>query len=354
MSLFIAGRIVTQSTSLSELCRLTLSFIDGGNQWFAWATQNQTVRYNFSDESELLASVQQGLHGSRLALLPQLELMVSPVKLMTLGLSDLRLLAQAESGDDSAPCRAAVCRVLEVHQLATRSDLAAGTSFLAELGVATAPLFQMLDMDDSLAICELLRLPSLQGEQVLSLLQEAAAFAVSQASTPQEFCDYYRIYLDLAAADSPAARTKRALSVIITLQPLLFGALDCPQVNCLATGQVVMDAIRSWFAQGRLVGFATLASAVRQVVSHTSYSDQRDAEAQAIVNQYLSAANAFLGSRQLQSARLSQDGAGVIFRCEDGTQYAELQLDDSGVISLREYGAKPALAPSAVTPRNPQ
>ena len=91
MSLTIAGRVVPQRNSLSQLCHLTLSFIAGGVRWLDWTIDNPTVRHEFPDETELVVQVQQQLHASRLTLLPRLQLMISPIKLMTLGLADLRL-----------------------------------------------------------------------------------------------------------------------------------------------------------------------------------------------------------------------------------------------------------------------
>lgn len=344
MSLTIAGRVVPQRNSLSQLCHLTLSFIAGGVRWLDWTIDNPTVRHEFPDETELVVQVQQQLHASRLTLLPRLQLMISPIKLMTLGLADLRTVAKAETGNGDAVIDAMVSHVLASHGLVTRDALAAGVSFLVELGVASAPLFQAPDLSDSLAIHELMRMPQQQGESQPSLKEEAASFAMSQASTPREFCDYYLMYLDLAAtlpAFSPEERCRRALNVVETLSPLVLCALDHPHLNGLAGPGEVMSAVREWRARGKLVGFDCLSRAVQQVVRHSPFREETGAEAGHVVRRYLDEAQAFLATNRFCAARMGQD-ATCFFYVESDTEYAALQLESSGVLSLREFGPKPA------------
>ncbi|OPH17437.1 hypothetical protein FE88_32035, partial [Azospirillum brasilense] len=107
----------------------------------------------------------------------------------------LRTLADAESGDTSATVSAQVKRILADHNLLTQDDFAASVSFLAGLGVSGAPVFQFMGFDEQLAVQELLYRKESQGTANPELQKEAAAFAVEQARTVQEFADYYQFYL---------------------------------------------------------------------------------------------------------------------------------------------------------------
>ncbi len=344
MSLTIAGRVVSHRDSLTQLCHLTLSLIAGGVRWLDWTIDNPAVRHEFPDETELVVQVQQQLHASDLTLLPRLQLMISPIKLMTLGVADLRTMAKAETGNGDAVIDAMVSRVLASHGLVTRDALAAGGNFLVELGVASAPLFQAPDVSDSLAIHELIRTPQQQGESQPSLKKEAASFAVSQASTPREFCDYYLMYLDLAATlpdFPPEERRRRAQNVVETLSPLVLCVLDHPQLNGLAGPGEVMSAVREWHGRGKLVGFDGLSRAVQQVVRHSTFREETGAEARHIVRRYLDEAQTFLAASRRCAIRMGQD-ATCFFRVESDTEYAEMKLESSGVLSLREFGPKPA------------
>ncbi|MCC4605931.1 hypothetical protein [Xanthomonas campestris] len=342
MSVSIAGRLISMPTMLSTLGRQCLAFIDGGTQWLAWAIQSPGVRYDFPDESNLLDEVQQGLHGSRLALLPQLELKVSPVKLMTLGPTDLGTLARAEAGDTGSVVQAQLQRIFRDNALYTASDLAAGRSLLRQLKVDGAAVFQSLDLEESLALRQLAA-DAPQADVTPALQQEAAAFAVEQARTPLEFCDYYRFYLactaNIAAADE---RAHVAASAVQALLPQLFGTLDCPLVQGLPAPSEVERSVAEWLARGRQIGFARLSLAAQQIVQHTRYrGDGGDQAASDAIRLYLQSAQAFLAANRPSRGVLGQDGNSCVFAMHNDTLAALLQVN-GGVISLRDFGAAPA------------
>ncbi len=342
MSIFVAGRSIPHPGALSELGRLALRFIDGGSQWLDWAANSATASYDFPDETVLLATVQQGLHASPLTLLPWLGLMVSPVKLMTLSLSDLHTIAKAEAGDDSSVVAVQVRKILGSHGLLTRADLAAGKAFLAEAGVADAPMFQSMGLDDHLAICSLMQLLEGQNAQNPELSREAAAFGVHQGRTPAEFVDYYKCFLHQVAKlellGATAARRAQAVEdALQMLLPLLFGALDCPEVGGLVAPAEVGRAISAWLARGRRIGFARLSDGVQQIIRYTDFKSETGDAAQAIVNRYLSAAQAFLATVKLERGEMRQDGASCVFPLKLAEQEAELQLDSAGSITLLRF-----------------
>ncbi|KVH37499.1 hypothetical protein [Burkholderia cepacia] len=352
MTVSVAGKLIPLPAALSEGGRLALAFIDGGIEWLGWAANAPAARYDFADETQLVAAVQQGLHASRFALLPQLGLMVSPVKLLTLSTADLRTLASAESGDDSDIVAAQVRQILSAHGLLTREDLAAGVSFLEQLSVNSAPLFQAPGFDEKLALTRLMY-PG-QAAQQPALQREAASFALKQARTVHEFCDFYRLYLDRAEqlggdATTPEQREVAATDAMHALLPLCFGALDCPQVQGLTGPPEVASSVRNWLARGRTMGFTRLSLGAQQIVRHTSYKGETGDAARRIVDFYLHSAQSFLASQQVYHGLMGQDGATCSFSVETGQLRAELQLNSHGVISLADFGARPTPSNAAVS-----
>ncbi len=355
MTVSIAGTPIQQAGSLSTLGRLALAFVDGGLDWLGWALADPAARYEFADETVLLAEVQHGLHASPFAWLPQLGLRVSPVKLMTLGLPDLRSLARAESGDTSAVTAAQLRRVLDDHHLVTQADLAAVPAFLKQLGVGDAPLFQVLGFDDCLALHALVTRPTPDvgdgarpgpvdhaAAQDLSLQKEAAAFGLQQAHTPIEFCDYYRVYLDrseraASLSATPEARADEALTAVRALLPLLFGALDCPQVQGLPSPATVGAAVQDWLRRGRTLGFGRLSQGVQVLVRHSDYDGQTGPAAQAVVQRYLDAAQAFVAANKPASGVLGQNGTSGKFLLASDSLRAALHVDESQVISFSNF-----------------
>jgi hypothetical protein len=342
MSVFLVGRPIQRSGDLSELGRLALTFIDGGAEWLHWAIGDTASRYDFADETALVGGVQDGLHATRFALMPRLGLRVSPVKLMTLGLSDLRLLAKAEGGSDTPGSAARVRRVLDGHALLDTADLDQGTALLANLGVADAPVFQCLDFEARAALHGLVGAPDPKAGTA-PLAKEAAGFAVLQAQSPPEFADYYRAYLRLAdkldlveaKADDRAAAAEAAIGV---LRPLLFGAHDCPRVDGLVGPGEVGRVVEDWVRQGKVLGFLRLSLAVWQVIAHSDFRRETGEDARRIVDDYLHAAQGFLATVPITRGRMSQDGASCVFPLEQGQYRAQVRLDPPGLITLGEFG----------------
>jgi hypothetical protein len=348
MSLSVASSPVNSFHDLPEAVQLVLAIIDGGMKWVDWAISAPSPGspYSFPDESTLVASINRGLHGSRFTLLPRLGLLVSPVKLITLGVSDLRVLARAEAGDESPTVAAQTKEVLANHRLVTQADLDSGGALLGELGVAHAPVFQTLRFEERLAIRDLLTLPEGSGPQGRDLQREAAAFAVQQARTPLEFTDYYQVYLQLAhkpgvVADTPEQRATLAAGAVQTLLPLLFGDFDCPHVDGPVTPAQVAAAVSAWLIAGRQVRFARISRGVQQIVQNTGYKGETGDLARTIRDAYLTGAQAFLASATPQRGLVGQDGASCVFPIASGSQQGELWLGPTGIIALSRFSPGP-------------
>ncbi|EJL33256.1 hypothetical protein PMI01_02219 [Caulobacter sp. AP07] len=342
MSVFLAGRPVPHPGSLSELGRLSLAFVDGGAEWLGWAIGDPASRYDFADETALVGGVQEGLHATGFALLPNLGLRVSPIKLMTLGLSDLRLLANAQQDPGAPGLAARVRKVLDAHGLLDSADLDQGAALLKDLGVDGAPVFQCLDFEARAALHGLVG--SLDPKTIPApLAKEAAAFAVLQAQSPPEFVDYYRTYLRLAdkldlVGATASDRAAAAAAAVNALLPLLFGAHDCPRVDGLVGPGEVGRIVQDWVRQGRTLGFPRLSVAVWQVVEHSAFRREIGDSARRIIEDYLRAAQDFLASVPIVRGRMDQDGASCTFPLEQGQYRAQVRLDAPGLITLGEFG----------------
>jgi hypothetical protein len=332
MTLSVASRRIDRAHDLSEHARHVLGFVDGGSHWLHWAVRDPHARYHFEDENALVAGVQAGLHDSGLVLLPRLGLLVSPVKLMTLDLADLRTLAKAEEGHAQSARK--VVGILSGHDLVPASELAGLPGLLKEMEVNEAPLFQCMTLGEQLAILELRDV-----DDESELHGEAAVFARHQSRTALEFVDYYRAYLGLETArplKSRERRQERAEEALATLLPILFHALDCPRVDALAPPWEVSAATEEWLLMGRRLGFSRLSRGVQQVIANADFSGEEDEEAERIVGAYLAGAQALLMSAEFDAGRMSQDGT-CIFRAASQTHEAVVAAPPSGIITLSSF-----------------
>jgi hypothetical protein len=340
MTVSVASRQINSLTGISELGRLVLSFVDGGLEWLNWAIADPRARYHFEDESALVAGVQAGLHASPFLLLPVSTVLVSPVKLMTIGQADLLTLQLVERGNTSPTVTTRATQILTTQGIVTQAQLAGGMALLNQWKLTGKPLFQCMGFADQLAMFGLLNDP---GETGLDdYQQEAANFAVVQATTPVEFCDYFRAYLQQIAhvatlKETPDQRQALVQDALDTLLPLMFDALDCPRVEGLVAPWEVAEAIDEWLMMGRQLGFSRVSLAVQQVIANTGFRQQTGADAALIVNVYLAGAQALLKSAELGPGQLGQDGATCVFQVAAKGGTAIVNLGADGIITLASY-----------------
>ncbi len=353
MTLMLGGAALSRRADISDLARLALSFVDGGLQWLDWAILTTAETFGFPDETALAGGVQMGLHASPFALLPTLKVAVSPIKLMTVGVDELKTLRRAETGDTGATTTAQVSRILAAHHIYTQDDLAPTSAFLTEMGVADAPLFQFMGFEDRLALLSLVRQADPSPPPV-ALQQEAAAFGVAQGRTVPEFVDYARFYIGYSAKlgqltpDDRQAACERALAVLL---PRLFPYLDAPQVNGLLPPAQVGEAVKGWLAGGRDVGFTRLSLGVQQVACNTHFENGGVEDPDQFVTVYVQHAQDLLRAHALTRGIMAQDGASCLFPIEGREFDADLRLGPTGLVTLESFRrkAKPKPAPGAET-----
>ncbi len=347
MALIIGQTLVTDVAAVSELTRQAVAFIDGGHDWLRWAVHGERVRATFPDESQMAGAIQSGLHGTPFAYLNHLRLMVSPIKLMTFSLEDLRLVAEAERDQGDPRRTAQVRRIFEAHGLVTGDDIDNTQTWLFNLDSAGAGLsgqtvLQVLSFHDQVALARAAALaqaidPALQGA--------AAAFAIREARSPVEFADFFLIYVGVAEKLGSVSTVgenlpEAAQSAVHLLSPLAFHALDCPQTQPLSGPDAVALAVELWAASGRPVGFARVSACIREIVLHTRFVggehwlEDRAAWARNRLEAYLETALALAKRAKLTRPRMDQDGATCRYLLEAGDYAAELQLGRDGVITL--------------------
>jgi hypothetical protein len=341
MTLYVSQKLLPGRPGLSEGARIAMAFVDGGLEWVDWAAEAPGY-YGFADESALAAAVQDGLHGSRYALLPEIGLMVSPVKLLTLDPAELRILARAEApAAANDPALATQLQMLlSRHGLVTMQGFAGARAQLDRLGVSASPLFQALGADELLALYAMLSFPDAGGNATLN--QAAAAFAAEQARTAPEFADYYTAFLGYvtrrgAQSGAPEQQTQLATAALQTLLPLLFPVLDCPRVDGLVPPPEVAAAVQSWQRRGRWVGFSRLSEAAANLMIHSSYAGGDTRQAQQTITDYMNSWQTFLSTNPPARGLMSQDGATCLFAIEADGLRGELMLEAGGNITTRSF-----------------
>lgn len=343
MTVSVSGRPIQRAAQLSDRARVVLALIDGGLPWLSWACASAVDRHDFPDESTLLAEVQKGLHSASLAFFPRIALSVSPLKLMSLESDTLRLLARMESGDDSELHAAQLRLALQANQLLTNDQLASTDGFLQLRGVAQASLFKLQDLNDRLALFTLMS--SRSDEAAAPPLQaEAAAFAVRQARTVAQFCDYYQFFLLLAGTGTapdagPAERAHMAETALSHLLPVTFGRLGGLQLSASPLqSRDLISAISQWQTSGRSVGFPNVSQAALQMVAHGGYRGEESAAGIVhMVDNYVGRANALLLTGRMTAQSVGQDGASLLYTFEDETYQAQLEVSPERMVCLRGF-----------------
>jgi hypothetical protein len=348
MSLTLADSLVGLQ-DLSPLTRQALALVDGGLQWVSWASNDGLQRYSFPDETTMVGAVQEGLHGTRLAYLSRCHVFISPVKMMTMGLDELKAISQWEAGDDSSPGSSTIEGLLAANNVITCTNLASPDGILKELGVGDSPLFANMGLMERLELQEWSTSVTLQDEAARDLAKEAAQFALKQARQPYDFLDYYRIYIMLAereAAGSSQSMDQRMTSseqVLHALLPELFAYLDCPQTTKLPSPDEVLGVVKDWLLNGKSLGFNRLSSGAQQIVGSASFSTD-PATMTASVRSYVVAANQFFSQQQQLASVMKQDGSTCCYQAEDQQHSGELLLSAEHVISLQTFQNIPSTA----------
>lgn len=350
MSLTLANSLI-RVEDLSLITRQALSLVDGGLPWVQWASNDTLQRYSFTDETTLVGAVQHGLHGTNLAYLPRCQVFISPVKLMCMGLDDLKRISQWESSGEDVLEASQIEGLFEAHDVIACTNLASPVAILQELGVGESPLFANMTLMEHLELRQWSTGVALKDEPAQRLAKEAAQFALRQARQARDFMDYYCFYISLAQREPPGSglsteqRLANSEAVLHALLPELFAFLDCPQTRGLPSPAEALTVVKDWLANGKVLGFSRLSSGVRQIVATPSFRADPAAMAASVCN-YVMAANQFFARQQQLVSVLKQDGCTCCYRAEDNQFSGELLLNAEQMISLLSLRS----LPSSTTP----
>lgn len=331
-------------SELSEPAVEVLSLIRNGATWMKWALNDTSNTYEFRDENTLLCGVQAGLHGTPLVLLTKTKLLVGATKLLSMSIDALKTLAANEATTTNGVGMQAQ-KVLNANDLKTQDTLATIGPFLQQAGVATAPIFQAMGLADQIAIYDLMRLSERIPAMKPALQNNAAAFAVSLATSPIEFVDLYKIYYQVALRQNlmdvdVTARNEQVQQVWQTLVPFVMTWLDCPSFGRMQKPAGLYDSILRWGRPGGKVGFTRLSSGVFQIVANSVYVNQSGAEAWSIVNTYAKDAQTFLLANAPTTAYVAQDGLSCNYVAQSDSLEARLQSTSHGLTTIGSFSAR--------------
>jgi hypothetical protein len=317
--------------------------MDGASSWLSWAISNRGVNYHYADESQLVVGTQSGLHGSELILLRGLGLLLHPNKLLEMQGDDLKVVAAAENeADANSVTQTRAQKILAKYQLRSQTDLAIGTEFLTQAGVADAPVFQAMTLSDRIALFNLVDGASSENSLNPMIQKEAAAYAVLHAQNTNEFVDYYQFYVSSAddtapAAKGAAARGRKAEARLESLQTLLYGLLFCPAVQGTPTAQQMNVIVQNWLGTGNGLGFSRLSLALTQVEQYANLNGATGETASSMIEQYLRRAQSYILQLPATSITLTQDGLDHYYAYDSKTASAQICLDASGNVTLATY-----------------
>lgn len=338
----LVGDQMIQSTSdLSAETQTTLALIEDGTAWVNWAAQDMNVRYSFDNTYDLTAVVQRGLHGNILLLLNKLGLFVNPLRLMTLDPQSFECITAYELSSNNRG-RSKAIKAMESNQLHPQSDLSTVDDFLASLVFEPEPVFQALGLNDRIALFNLKVWMNQRLDPISPLRQTAAGYATSIAQSPVEFADYVQYYITLAlreAWDPDLDQSDQANQLLGQLRPALRNLLRGAVIEARPSTKALQEFIAAWQDMGMPLGFQRLSAAVNQVTQNTSVTTTSQ-PITPVIQQYLEAAQAYIRNQEADSISLSQDGQISKYTFTSDNQFAELNWNNAGVLTLQSYGTQ--------------
>ncbi len=333
MAVSVAGAPLSGVAALSPKAQGLLMLSPGAAAWVDWAVARPEDGYAFDGEEQLVGGVQSGLHGGPLLVVPQLGLQVDMQRLwQALSADEVQALHDAIGRGDQASLQAARA-TLAAKDLRTQDELAGADRFLADLGVAGAPLFQAMTLGDRIALLELAGDP---GEAS----SRAAAFALERAVNVGELVDLYRFHRLVGGDDGPAA-DERAAAAVAALEPPIRTLLSGLVVGQDLTAQDVGALVRRWLDSGNAMGFSTVTRGLLEVARGADGDLTDGAAAQHAVDGFTRRVRALLLDNEPSSVALSQDGCWQLFQVTGTEGNAVLgRRRISGTLTLNRFDGR--------------
>ncbi|MEM9458288.1 MAG: DUF4157 domain-containing protein [Myxococcota bacterium] len=333
----IGGEPLAQLTTLSNKAKQVLAMIDDGERWLRWSMASSSSRFDFRDESAMLSGIQVGLHGSPLLNARRLELRVAPDRLMELPPDAVAALSMYERGDPTLTVEQRVKKILKEQRLCTAKELALGPKFLEELGVADAPVFHPMTLEQQIMILELMESMRPGSTTASSLGKEAASYAAEAAVNAYEFVDLYQSYVALAAkrgllGGSSEQRLDALNALGSTLQSPLYGLLDGLSVGGVTEPERVVHQLRTFIAGGGQLGFARMTAGLRVVIQHMDPNDDQGGDK--LLADCVERIDSVLAKGSLVGVNNGQDGLTAVYSMQSEDGRVDLSLDALGSLTV--------------------
>jgi len=366
--LSVGGTLVNSIDALSESVSHVLTLIEGGVDWAQWAiTTEDNENFTFPTAESFVNGVQLGVHGTPNTLLPRSGVLVSPSKLLEIGGPQLSNLVSFEGSDeDNGVAKESLLGILQHTGIVALEAISSGLEFLSQLDIVDAPIFQVLDLADRLALHALVAHPPVQAALDKGLQKLASAYALDRARSVPAFADFYNTFLMFAdhsgvSGGTKAASKKLAPGAQAFLDPLVTqvrAKLACPKLTGRPTPVNVYALMNDWLDGKKSIGLDRVSSGVRQVTqfAHATGSDL-SAGPESFLSDYLEKAGEFVRVTEPSGAALSQDGSTLTFKLGSKAGSAKLVLDGQGCVALQSFTpatAKSTAPKAAVQPEEPE
>lgn len=304
--IYVADKLMENIGAFSHRFRLIAERIQGGPQWLRFAMQSPTDSYMAGSELELLSLVQKGLHGSRLMLFTDLNLLMDPLKLWTLPEDDLALIGTARREES-------VRDVLDKYGILDFAQLSKGIDFLRSFEIEDKPVFQVMNLADRLALYAI----ALDGQEReaskkdLTIRKESCEFALQLCQTPKEFQALFHLYEAVCTkfnAKTRSARRKRAQLIWEDYNELCDGLVETVTLGKKYNPDGLDMEIKSALADLRQIGFSCKAAAMLNLIRNTILTCEDQPRARKIVRDYMSAIFNLIAAGTVESTSVGQDG----------------------------------------------
>lgn len=328
---------------LSPEAQLMIELIPEGKRWFELSSQADAPSFYFDSELELIVAVLDGLHSSDLLYIKQIDLLVDPEKLMSLGEEQLQsIVDNTNTGKNKKISNTILKNAGLLNNALLKRQV---NTFLNACDLSEDSLFQTASLNDYIALYLLSNEDEIASDLSNPINVAAASYAVTVSQTPLEFCDFYRFYMTIInklslVGVSSTLRKKRVTTVYESLVPFAHSMLVCPQISGLTNAEQVNQSIQTWLEYGGGFGFSSFTTALLQLVRNISLDNLNEEQLTAEVSRYSQKINEYLATNKVIAPALSQDGKTLNYVGESDDPNVLFSLTQKGCLSLKEFTFK--------------
>lgn len=357
----VAGAKLDSLDQLPASVLQVTSFIEGGLAWLSWAMGEPQSRFDFPNALSLVTEIQNGLHGEGLILVPEWELLIHPLALLSI--SDLgieALCATLKEGSDNSVVQLEADRALQTHGYFRQNQLAVVGTFLEQVGLSSAPLFQALTLNDQIAIYQSISNPAGPWSLQADFQKEAAAYASAYSSSPISFADLYAFYATLSLSQdfrkmAPAERARYAQGRSDAIAVALRNQMRAAVIGEVFVPEAVQNLLRAWFSAGNGLGFARVSEAVARLSENSQIAKASGDGLLSEVRDYLQAAREVVQMGNVSPPRVSQNGQFLFYAFRKLQQTVHLRVErSSGCVTLADSEGASQTSPQGHQPHREQ